>query len=58
MRILIDLEKEVLKELDKAAIDAETKRKVFIEFILSKIVNDKIELKKFVDAFLSERHSV
>lgn len=48
-KILIDLPEEVLKSLGKSAIDAEKKRKNFIEFLLIEISKDENLLKKFVE---------
>jgi uncharacterized protein YqgQ len=48
-RILIDLPQEVLKTFGKSAIDAEKKRKNFIEFLLIEISKDENLLKKFVE---------
>ena len=52
VKILIDLPEEVLKTLGKSAIDAEKKRKNFIEFILIEISKDENLLKKFVEMSL------
>lgn len=51
-KILIDLPGEVLKTLGKSAIDAEKKRKNFIEFLLIEISKDENLLKKFVEMSL------
>ena len=51
-KLLIDLPEEVLKTLGKSAIDAEKKRKNFIEFLLIEISKDKNLLKKFVEISL------
>lgn len=51
-KILIDLPKEVLKNLGKYAIDAEKKRKNFIEFLLIEISKDENLIKKFIEKSL------
>lgn len=51
-KILIDLHEEVLKTLGKSAIDAEKKRKNFIEFLLIEVSKDEVLLKKFVEKSL------
>jgi len=51
-KILIDLPEEVLKTLGKSAIDAEKKRKNFIEFLLIEISKDENLIKKFVEMSL------
>lgn len=53
-KIIIDLPVEVLKTLGKSAIDAEKKRKNFIEFILIEISKDDNLRKKFVELLLSQ----
>lgn len=54
-KILIDLTEEVLKTLGKSAIDAEKKRKNFIEFLLIEISKDKNLLKKFIEMSVANR---
>jgi hypothetical protein len=54
-KILIDLPEEVLKSLGKSAIDAEKKRKTFIEFLLIEISKDEILIKKFVEMAVANR---
>jgi hypothetical protein len=54
-KILIDLPEEVLKSLGKAAIDAEKKRKTFIEFLLIEISKDENLLKKFIEMSIANR---
>lgn len=51
-KLLIELPEEVLKTLGKSAIDAEKKRKIFIEFLLIEISKDENLLKKFVEMSL------
>ena len=53
--ILISLPEEVLKSLGKSAIDAEKKRKNFIEFLLIEISKDENLIKKFIELSLSQK---
>lgn len=56
-KILIELPEEVLKTLGKSAIDAEKKRKNFIEFLLIEISKDENLIKKFIEMSVAN-HSV
>lgn len=56
-KILINLPEEVLKTLGKSAIDAEKKRKSFIELILIEVSKDENLLKKFIEMSVAN-HSV
>ena len=55
VNILISLSEDVLKSLGKSAIDAEKKRKNFIEFLLIEIAKDEVLLKKFIEMSLANR---
>lgn len=55
MKLIIDIQKDVLKTLEKSAIDAEKKRKNFIEFLLIEISKDENLLKKFVEMSVANR---
>ena len=54
-KLLIDLPEEILKTLAKSAIDAEKKRKNFIEFLLIEISKDENLIKKFVEMSAANR---